>query len=183
MAASRARVAAAVDGDKDALGRLLSRPVATATVWLATDGGDAQRALQDARDAERLAKLGGPAEQERAAAAIADARAELEASAVPVVLYNAGRKAYRKLLEAHPPTEADHKEAQRVSGDSTNRSLWAASFVPALVDLSIRSPEGLTSALLDEMADDGRISDGDLIALFNAAYRLYQTSRVADLGK
>lgn len=183
MAAPKARVAAAEDGDRDALNRLLARPVATATVWLASDGGEAQRALVDARAAERIASLGGAEEKERAAAAVADARAVLEETAVPVVLRNAGRKGFRALMDAHPPQDADHKDIQRHNGDPNGRARWSPSFIPALVDLSIQSPEGLTAALLDEMADDGRISDGDLNTLFNTAFGLYQTSRVADLGK
>lgn len=183
MATAREKAAAA--GDLDAASRLRARPAAEASLWLVTDPALLET-WNAAKQALPMAAFGGggPETAARAELAVDEARRALEdAGAVQIVVRHAGRTPYRDLLDKHAPTEADHEELRKSSGNPKAMAAYARkTFVPALIDLSIVTP-GVDAALLEELSEKGQVSEAEIIELFWKARDLYETSRVADLGK
>lgn len=181
MATARERAAAA--GDQDAASRLRARPPAEDSLWLVTDPA-LVAAWNEAQAAVSIAAFQGAEQKARAEVTADEARRALvDAGAVQVVVRHAGRKAYRALLDAHLPTEKDHENIRAQTGNPKELAAYnAETFVPALLDLSIAT-EGVTAALLDELADTGQVSDGEVFELFRKARALYDGTRTADLGK
>ncbi|WP_256789809.1 hypothetical protein [Frankia sp. AvcI1] len=184
--ATAAREKAAAAGDADALNRLRSRRPAERSVWLQVDDA-VQSELDEAIADERTAKFTLSEDDPRRAAAIervAAARVAVRADAVGVVLRNQGRRAYRALLDAHPPRDEDHQRAQRQTGNASARAEFNVETFPiALIAFAVAEPAGLTESELTDLIDDGRVSEGEADQLFTAALQVHQGSRVADLGK
>lgn len=178
-----ARQKAAEHGDLDAAARLRARPQAEDSLWLVTEPALVAD-WEAAKSAVPLASFGGPEAKARAEVAVDEARRTLVASgAVQVVVRHAGRKKYRALLDEHLPTEVDHENIRAQTGNPKESAAYhSETFVPALIDLSMAT-EGVTAALLDELADEGRVSEAEITDLFRRAWSLYQGTRTADLGK
>lgn len=133
----------------------------------------------------------GPLLEERAQARIdADlkpARAEVEAlkaeveKATQLYVFRAiGRDAYRKLQDAHPPTEQDHKDLQEDGGQG-KATFCLETFAPALVQASCVDPV-LDDDAIEEIFH-GTWNESELGTLFQAAQQANITRRVVDLGK
>lgn len=181
VATARERAAAA--GDLDAASRLRARPQAEDSLWLVTEPS-LVAAWTAAKDAVPLASFGGPEAKARAEVTVDEARRALEdAGAVRIVLRSQGRKKFQALLDEHPPQNVDTEKVRKDTGNpNAVANFHTKTFVPALLDLSIAT-EGVTADLLNELADEGRVSDSEIGDLFSKAWALYQTSRTADLGK
>lgn len=192
MAANtKAREAAAAAGDLDALARLEQRRPAEDTVILADDdslAADMEAAVQ----AERAAKFGGDdAFKAEAAAQLATVREAVAKDAITINLRSIGRRRYDELMRAHPATDEDHEEVRQITGQATARARYhGETFVPALVAACMAEAMGLppddaadVAKKLDALADQGRVSEGELNQMFQKATRLHEGSRTADLGK
>lgn len=185
MAATKtaARERAAAAGDLDAAARLRARKRAEKVLVLADDeslAADLDAAIQ----ADRAARFGGDeTTRAEAAARLAAAREAVAEDAITIRLRSIGRAAYAKLQADHVPTDEDHRALQRETANQSARVRWARTFPAALVAACMVEPEGISADELTAMLDDGRISDGEMGALFAAAHELHEGSRVADLGK
>lgn len=182
-ATTKAREAAAAAGDLDAAARLRARRPAEKTVILADDDSLATN-LATAIQADQAARaLGNEDTQKTAAENLAAARAAVASDAITMRLRSIGRAGFAKVQADHPPADEDHQALQRETGDATAKVRWARTFPAALIAACLVEPAGITADELTDMLDDGRISDGEMTALFAAAHNLHQGSRTADLGK
>lgn len=86
-------------------------------------------------------------------AAADETLAALDAATIWLTFRAIGRARWRELLEAHPPTDADHEAAVADSGNEKARASWNA--------------EGLAPVLL-EVASVGRVLDGEQLGPLTA---------------
>ncbi len=183
MGKETARAAAARDGDPDALARLRARLPAERRVCLLPD--DAIRdAYQEAATEDYLARTSNDEVRAKAARkALDEARYKaVEAGAVIVTFRNQGRPAWRELLDAHAPRPEDHETQKRATGNEQARARWNHdTFAPAAIAFAAADPR-LTPEDIIELADDGRLSEGELTQLLNAAIDVHEGTRIADLG-
>ena len=91
-----------------------------------------------------------------------------------------GRTTYRKLIAAHPPTDADHTAARVESGDMNARASWnRETFFPALVQAASCGPQ-LTGAEVTEIFESPDWSDGEVDLLVQGAIKAQiSTSQIA----
>lgn len=91
-----------------------------------------------------------------------------------------GRTTYRKLIAAHPPTDADHTAARVESGDMNARASWnRETFFPALIQASSVGPQ-LTEAEVAEIFESPDWSDGEVDLLVKGAIQAQiSTSQIA----
>ena len=91
-----------------------------------------------------------------------------------------GRTTYRKLIAAHPPTDADHTDARVESGDMNARASWnRETFFPALVHAASVGPQ-LTEAEVTEIFESPDWSDGEVGILVQGAIKAQiSTSQIA----
>lgn len=91
-----------------------------------------------------------------------------------------GRTTYRKLIAAHPPTDADHTAARVESGDMNARASWnRETFFPALVHAASVGPQ-LTEAEVVEIFESPDWSDGEVDLLVQGAIKAQiSTSQIA----
>ena len=182
-----ARQLAAAAVDTDALNRMRARLPAQEELWLAVDQG-AVAAYEQVRGEARMARLGRDTEAaEKAEKRLAEARGGLEATgAVRWVVRSRGRRAYRELLHSDTcrPRDADHEEVRRLTGQPNARAQYNADQWPyRLLELCCVEPAGVAAAEVREWVDDGRLSDGELERLVQAAQRVHVGDRIVDLGK
>ncbi len=128
----------------------------------------------------------------------ADAKAELErlqaeaseSGAVATFTFRGiGRKAYEQLIEDHPPTEAQQKEA-REAGQAAGlpaqfqRLKWNAdTFPPALIAAASYEPKITPEEAWEIYHVSENWNDGELTSIFVTAVEAQQARDVADLGK
>src|SRR6266566_942655 len=175
-----ARVAAARDGDPDALTRLRARAPAERQVVLLADDGS-RDTYQAAAAEDYLARTAGDdARAKTARRALEEARAQvLAAGAVIVTFRNRGRSAWRELLDQHPPRPEDHDTQRRATGTEQARARWNHdTFGPAAVAFAAVDPV-FTAAEVAELAEDGRLSEGELTQLLQAAVDVHEGTRIA----
>lgn len=178
-----ARERAAAAGDADALNRLRSRRPAEETVPLATDD-DLLRAWQDAKKGTLPGRTSrDPAVKAAAEGELAAARADLEERGLVLwQLRNRGRRRYDETLRAYPPTDEQRAEAK---AKGQPEPPWDGDrFAVALIALcTVGALEGVTPEQINELMDDGQLSEGEAGYLFNKALGLYTGTRIPDLGK
>ncbi len=182
-ATKSARTRAAAHGDADAAARLRARRPAEKTLILAEDN-ELGAELAAAVEAERAMRFSGDeTAKAEASARLETARAAVAEDAITIRLRSIGRAAYAKLQADHMPTDEDHQAWARDIGQPGAKTRFARSLRPALVAACMVDPAGIGVDELTDMLDDGRLSDGEITALFGAAIELHEGSRVADLGK
>lgn len=92
-----------------------------------------------------------------------------------------GRKAWKALVAAHPPTEEDN-EAWQGEGAKGDAPYSFEGIAPQLVAQSLVSPER-TSAQVEEMFDSAEWSDAELNALFQTALLAQMQARPDPLAR
>ncbi|HSH58527.1 MAG TPA: hypothetical protein VK988_02585 [Acidimicrobiales bacterium] len=100
-----------------------------------------------------------------------------------------GRKAYERLLEEHPPTEEQIKEAHEMGKAAgltpqlSRPQFNADTFPPALVALASYEPKIAENEAYELFHVSPDWNEAELTALFVTARDAQQTRDVADLGK
>jgi len=182
MGKETVRAAAARDGDPDALARLRARaPAERHLALMASD--EIRSAYLEAVAEHYMARTSDDEVRAKAARKKLDeAKAAATTSgAVIFVFRNKGRQAWRELLDAHPPRPEDH-EVQRQQQGERARARWNHdTFGPAAIAFAAIEPQ-ITAEEIIELADDGRLTDGDLTLLLSAAIDVHEGNRIADLG-
>ncbi len=127
-----------------------------------------------------------------------EARAELErlqeeaivsGDVVTFTFRSIGRKAYERLIEEHPPTEAQQKDAREeglaagLSAQLSRLSWNADTFPPALIAAASVAPKISNEEAWELYNDSDDWNSAELTALFLAARDAQQARAVADLGK
>ncbi|QZN86878.1 hypothetical protein [Cellulomonas sp. C5510] len=92
-----------------------------------------------------------------------------------------GRKAWKTLVAAHPPTEEDN-EAWRAEGATGDSPYSFASLAPDLVAKALVSP-ARTEAEVEEMFDSAEWSDAELNQLFQTALLAQMQARPDPLAR
>ncbi|MGW1814148.1 hypothetical protein ACWCQM_11380 [Streptomyces sp. NPDC002125] len=155
--------------------RARTRPVLKLTIC---DDDAAKQAVNAARVNEQLTKDAvertpedgaAKAACRKAATALADAQATLEAASIELRFQALDRKTYKALLAAHPPTEEQAEEGYEFNVDTLGPVLIAAS-----------SLDGITEEDAAGYLDDWGPAEGE--RLLNTAFGVQRTERM-DLGK
>lgn len=102
---------------------------------------------------------------------ILDLQAEMDASEVEFRFRGIGRKAYRDLLRAHPPTVAQSAEA---AGMKLRLSFDEDAFPPALMTLSCLAPQPVTLDGFQAIWEDW--TEGQVALLWRACLSVNQGS-------
>lgn len=160
------------------------------------DDGDARSALLEARNA--LYDAEHPRDGDPDLEVVEGARQDLEAAeaaarevSVLYVFRSIGRKAWRALIDEHPPTEDEIADAdaeyqrRKAAGEDIEASAvrpdWNGDTFPQAALSACCIEPGLTEAEADELLD--QVSDLEASQLLGAAVVANMTSRVVDLGK
>ena len=109
------------------------------------------------------------------------AKAAAFEDSIEFVFRNIGRKAFDKLIDDHPPTDAEKKELEK-SGGNPDQLQWSPnSFPQALVTASIVHPK-LDREEVEELWDDDNWGGDELTQLFYTALGAQQKSRILRMG-
>lgn len=120
-------------------------------------------------------RLGAPEEQREAyKAAVNDWQAEVDEKKVQILIQSMGRKAYRALIEAHPPTPEQVAKAKKDGTAVPDNNV--ETFPPALIAQSIKEPEGVTEEDVAFMWAEW--PQGEIESLAQMCLALNQTSRL-----
>lgn len=131
--------------------------------------------MSDSENEDLKAKLAS------AEAKLTEARNLAEEDAITFVFRSIGRKAYDRLVTAHPPTDAAKAEAVKQGANPEDLSWDPETFPPALMAAAIVHPH-LSEEDIQEMWNSEDWSGTELQNLYYAAIAAQQKSRVIQMG-
>ncbi len=155
---------------------LRKKPPIERVVSVPTDNDALDAFVEATADLKRAEEASPVVKAEAMAAAQAAhdaAKAAVKATTVEMRFRSIGRKAYRALMDAHPPTEEQKADAEGLSYNSET-------FAIALIAASCVDPV-LTVEQVEIL--DAEWNSAELVPLWMAALEVNTQRRVVDLGK
>jgi len=122
-------------------------------------------------------------------------KAELRENTLVMKLASVGRKRYEQLVEEHPLSKEEKEKLREGNADANLPDFNPETFPAALVGASCIEPDLSEGSYVDDSFDPPRTrypmaeeiwdewNQGELTALFTAAYQVNTQRRVVDLGE
>jgi hypothetical protein len=144
--------------------------------------------LEEARFKAKPTDKERQASFEAAEAAYREAQAEAEEYVVEVTLRGMGRHRFDLLKRAHPPTELDIADAERVGIEAKQLDFSTETFPPACIAATMIDPETGEPMMTEKEVrtliwESDEWNDAEAQSLFLAALKANQARSSVDLGK
>lgn len=154
------------------------------TIVLDGDLADKWNAAEAAFDNARFADERGSTEQTKldvieAEDALDELRPQMAEATIEFTLRAIGRKQYADLMEQHPPTDEQRKDARRAGTEAT---FDGETFYPAVIAASLVEPQ-MSEEDVKELFDSEAFNAAEVLQFVSAVIEVNQSRKTVDLKK